>query len=487
MAAKQLKVLHFSIRQRVISKYIGQLLLVLAIFFSVPLLFSFAVGEFDRSWSYVAIVVLSGVSGYILQRLEVPREIQNNETLVISALIFIGTSLLAALPFYQLGLSFMDAFFEAVSGITTTGLTSLPSVEILPKTFQFTRAWLQWLGGLGIVVLSVAIILPQSKVALDLFTENWEKKGLIAGTRSYAQAILKIYLIITFAGFLLLTALGVSWLDSLNHVLAAISTGGFSRYDNSLAGLPGLPAQVAVIGISFLGAMPLVIYYSAFREGRSKFTVNPEIRGLVIVSFSAAVATIVILMEVDGFSLKQALGDGTMLALSAQTTTGFSTVSVAELSGAAKFLLIIFMLIGGNIGSTAGGIKIIRLLIILKMIKYAVVSSGMTPSAVIQPRIMGKSLETADIERCFLLVFLFIAVISFSWFVFLFLGYPSLDSLFEVVSATCTVGLSTGITASGLPTLAKAVLCLDMLMGRLEIVAFLVLFYPPTWFGRKKE
>jgi len=176
-----------------------------------------------------------------------------------------------------------------------------------------------------------------------------------------------------------------------------------------------------------------------------------------------------------------------MLALSAQTTTGFSTVSVAELSGAAKFLLIIFMLIGGNIGSTAGGIKIIRLLIILKMIKYAVVSSGMTPSAVIQPRIMGKSLETADIERCFLLVFLFIAVISFSWFVFLILGYPALDSLFDVVSATCTVGLSTGITAFGLPTLAKAILCLDMLMGRLEIVAFLVLFYPPTWFGRKKE
>ena len=486
MTVQQVKALHFSIRPRIVCKYSGQLLLIFSFLLAVPLLFSLVVGELDRSRSYAAVVAAGGLVGYLLQRLEVPKDIQHNETLVISALIFMAASVLAALPFYDLGLPFMDAFFEAVSGITTTGLTGLTAVKDLPMTFQFARAWLQWIGGLGIVVVSVAIILPQSKATLDLFTENWEKQGFVAGTRSYAQAILKVYLLLTLAGFLLFMALGVNWFDAVGHVLAAVSTGGFSRYDNSIAALGSLPAQAAVIGFSCLGAAPLIIYYASFKGGLGKVAGNPEIKGLVLVSLFGAVAAIIVFFKVDGFPLGRALKDGILMALSAQTTTGFSTVAVAELSSAAKFLLIVFMLIGGNIGSTAGGIKIIRLLVILKMIRFVVMSSGLAPSAVVQPRLMGRNLESVEIERCFIMAALFIIVILLSLLVFLWMGYPFLDSLFEVVSATCTVGLTSGITSVGLPSLLKGVLCLDMLMGRLEIVAFLVLFYPPTWFGKKR-
>ncbi|MCL7489079.1 MAG: TrkH family potassium uptake protein [Desulfobulbaceae bacterium] len=486
MTGKNTSTLHFAVRPGVICKYTGQLLLIFSILNAVPLLFCLVIGELHLAWPYTAITLGTGFFGFLMQRIKTSADIQNNETLVISALIFIIIPLLVALPFLQHGLTYTDAFFEAVSGVTTTGLSNLSSVEPLPRTFLFARAWLQWIGGLGIVVLGAAILLPQSKATLHLFKDNWEKEGLIASTKSYARVILKVYLLMTSAGFILLMALGVPWFDATTHVLAAVSTGGFSTYDNSLSGVGGRAVQSAVILISCLGAFPLMIYYISFKGDGKKFTANQEIRGLAVASVFAVAATTMILMAADGLSADQAFIDGPLLALSAQSTTGFSTIPVPGLSEAAKFILILFMLIGGNVGSTAGGIKILRLIVILKMIKLLIIRSGLAPNAVVRPRLMGKRLESVEIETCFLVVFLFIIVILLSWLPFILMGYPFLDSLFEVVSATCTVGLSTGISSSSLPTVLKSILCLDMLMGRLEIVAFLIFFYPPTWLGQKR-
>jgi len=142
------------------------------------------------------------------------------------------------------------------------------------------------------------------------------------------------------------------------------------------------------------------------------------------------------------------------------------------------------MAVGGNLGSTAGGIKIMRLLIILKILRLLMVRSGLVAGTVLQPRYMEKRLETDEIEHCFVLALIFIGIIFISWLPFVIMGYPALDALFEVVSACGTVGLSTGITSMKLPVLLKTVLCVDMLMGRLEIIAVLVVLYPPTWFGK---
>lgn len=486
MTGKNASTLHFAVRPRVIGKYTGQLLLIFSVLNSVPLLFCLLTDEHHLVWPYTAITVGTGIFGFLLNRIETSADIQNNETLVISALIFIIIPSLFAFPFLQHGLTYIDAFFEATSGVTTTGLTSLSSVENMPRTFLFARAWLQWIGGLGIVVLGVALLLPQSKATLHLFKENWEKEGLVANTRSYARVILKVYLLLTTVGFILLVALGIPWFDATTHVLAAVSTGGFSTYDNSLAGLSGRAGQSAVIFISCLGAFPLFIYYTSFKDNAWKFINNLEIRGLAVTAAFAAVATTTILMTVDGLPPHQALIEGPILALSAQTTTGFSTLPTANLSDTAKFILILFMIIGGNIGSTAGGIKILRLIVILKIIELVIIRSGLAPNAIVRPRLMGKRLDRVEIETCFLIVFLFITVILLSWLPFILMGYPFLDSLFEVVSATCTVGLTTGISSPSLPAGLKSILCLDMLMGRLEIIAFLIFFYPPTWFGKKR-
>lgn len=483
---KQISSLLFAVRFKVLGNILGQLLLIFAALTTVPLLFSLLNREFRFALPYAATTIISAAAGLLLQRIRPANNVQNNEILVVSALIFLLVPLITVIPFHQAGLSLSDAFFEAVSGFTTTGLTTLATVENLPRTILFTRAWLQWMGGLGIVVLSVALLLPQSKAALHLFKENWEKDGIIAGTRTYARMIIKVYLVLTLAGFLLLLALGVGWFDSLAHVLAAVSTGGFSTFDNSIAGLNDRYAQGAVILLSALGAVPFAVYYLAVRKKWHVFTKNEEIFGLLAMAVIAATATAAILLAAEEFSLSRSLADGVLLGLSAQTTTGFSTLQVAGLSPGAKFILMPFMLIGGNAGSTAGGFKILRLLILLKMIRMLLIRRGISPSAVTHVRFMGRNLEDSEIENAFLLIILFIIVIVLSWLPFILMGYSPLDSLFEVVSATCTVGLSTGISSASLPVLLKSILCADMLMGRLEIIAFLVFIYPATWVGKKR-
>jgi trk system potassium uptake protein TrkH len=175
------------------------------------------------------------------------------------------------------------------------------------------------------------------------------------------------------------------------------------------------------------------------------------------------------------------------MAFSAQTTAGFSSLNVSELDSASKLLLIFPMLIGGNLGSTAGGMKIFRLLVLLRLVALAVQRTRLPSRAVVEPRLNGVRLEAGEIERALVVILLFGLTVVLSWVPFVAMGYNPLDSLFEVVSATGTVGLSAGITSPTLPPLLKGVLCFDMLMGRLEILAILVVFYPGTWIGRRAE
>jgi trk system potassium uptake protein TrkH len=175
------------------------------------------------------------------------------------------------------------------------------------------------------------------------------------------------------------------------------------------------------------------------------------------------------------------------MGLSAQTTSGFSSLDPASLSPAGLAVLMAAMAVGGGVGSTAGGFKVLRLIIAAKVALGLVARTGLPPHAVRHPRLAGRRLGEEDLRGALVLILLFVAVVAASWLAFLAAGYDPLDSLFEVVSATGTVGLSTGITSPELPAGLKAVLAADMLLGRLEIVAWLVLLYPRTWLGRRKE
>ena len=189
----------------------------------------------------------------------------------------------------------------------------------------------------------------------------------------------------------------------------------------------------------------------------------------------------------DGLNWTSALRHGALNALSAQSTAGFASMNISEVGDGSKLTLILAMAVGGSIGSTAGGIKILRVLIVFRLLVLLLNRAGAPSNAVSEARLSGRRLEADEIQNAMSLIVVFIFLIGISWLPFLALGHAPLDSLFEVVSALGTAGISAGVTGAGLHPLLKGILCADMLLGRLEIVVWLVFFYPGTWIGHRKE
>jgi trk/ktr system potassium uptake protein len=485
MEAEGVKSLVHPVRWPALGRYLGQLALVLALLTLPPLGVSLFYAEYPAAWHHLAVVALLAVAGWRLIRLEAPDRLQYNEAMVIVTLAFVLNPLLMTLPLATAGLSPIDAFFEAVSGVTTTGLTTLSQVEDKSRSFLFARAWMQWYGGLGIAVLAVALLANHGLAARKL-AESSGADVQVSTTRAHARRVLMVYLLLTLVGMLLIWASGMEPFHAVVHALAAVSTGGFSSFNASLAGPFPSPAAFAVVFTALLGAVSLPLYFFAYSRDIRELFSDLELHALLAACLGLALMLALWFWH-RGFPAADALRDAVLLAVSAQTTAGFSPLQIAGLDAFPKGLLIVAMSIGGSLGSTAGGIKLLRVLILLRLIMLMLRRAATSEHAVVEARLAGRRLEQEEIVRALLVIALFCTVVLCSWLVFLAYGYPPLDALFDVVSAAGTVGLSTGITSSDLPSLLKFVLCLDMLAGRLEIVALLVTLYPVTWFGRKRE
>jgi trk system potassium uptake protein TrkH len=484
--AKQATELRYAVRFRVVFKYFGQLCLVLATLSLVPLAMSVIFGDTPISLRYGVVIGGLAASGFGLARLRAPSRVQANEGMVLVALMFFFTPLVMSYPMMGAGLDFMDAFFEAVSGVTTTGLSTKATLVGAPQTFLFARAWMQWYGGLGVVVLSLALIMQPGLVAKGLAVTEAETDDLVGGTRAYAQRALKVYGVLTTLGIIGSLAVGVGFFDAVLYTFAAVSTGGFAPHDGSLAEF-GWPAQVWITLLCLAGAIPLAFYYRMLKEKRRVAVGFLQLLAVVIASLVVSLAVGATMRLSAGMAWPQVLHHAPLLAFSAQTTAGFSSMPLAQFDAGSKLVLIFSMLVGGGAGSTAGGFKLLRFLIAVSVFRLILLRTCLPKHAVIEPRLAGRQLLDDEIRAALLLIVLFVTVVAMSWLPFVAMGYSPLDSLFEVVSATGTAGLSVGLTSATLPALLKGILCVDMLMGRLEIIAWFVLLYPGTWFGRRME
>jgi len=476
--------LRYAVRPRVILKYFGQFCLVIAVLTLVPLVVSLLYGETAITLRYLSVAAVLGVTGAGLARIKGRRGVQPNEAMVLVSLLFLVTPLIMSFPLMGSGLDFIDAFFEAVSGATTTGLSTTGTVAGKPSSFLFGRAWMQWYGGLGIVVLSLALTMRPGVTARSFAVTETEPDDLVGGTRAHARRTVLIYGILTAGAVAILLVAGVGPTDSLLYSLAAVSTGGFAPHDASLAGLSGAGAAVLVTIVGVAGALPFAYYLGRYKQPRYARVAILQVKALVIAGAVVTVLLAATMLPVGGSTSGRWLHPP-LMAFSAQTTTGFSSVPPSTLNGTAKLLLIASMAIGGGIGSTAGGIKIIRILILFTFARVLILRISSAKHAVVEPRLSGRRLSEDDLREAMVLIAMFVITIFVSWIPFVGMGYDPLDSLFEVVSATATVGLSAGVTGPDLPAVLKGVLCADMLLGRLEIVAWLILLYPGTWFGRR--
>jgi len=484
MSNEGAQALSYAVRPRVLAQLLGQLALVLLVLLTVPAAVALFSGETALALRFAAVLVVLGASALSVLRLKEPELIQHNEAMAVAALAFVIAPLCLVYPFMGTGLSFADALFEAVSGVTTTGLTVLADPQTSPAGLLFARAWSQWFGGLGIVVLSVGLVMG-STVAARRLAESAVGEVATTTAKAHARRMLLAYAVLTVATGLLAWVVIGDALTAWAHVLAGVSTGGFSTFSASLGGLETWPQRYVLIGVGLCGALPLPLWYALWRTGWRDALGDVELRAVLGACLAAGLLVTATLYLNGGMDVGAAAAQGMLLGVSAQTTTGFAGLDVGTLDPLTKSVTMAFMAIGGGVGSTAGGIKVLRLLIVLRMLQLVLRRTAMSAHAVQPARLAGRQLEPDELGRALMLFVLFGAAAFVSWLAFVAYGYPPLDSLFEVVSALGTVGLSTGISSSELQPLLKAVLCADMLLGRLEFVALLVLFYPPTWIGRR--
>jgi len=411
--------------------------------------------------------------------------------LVIAATGWLLASLLCGVPLFIAAHSpnaggasvfadYGNAWFEAMSGFTTTGLTMAVHPERLPHVLQWWRSFMQWIGGIGIIVMVLGLIPTPMRQGRALFFSEHDAK-IHPTVSATIRSIWWIYLLYTFMGVILLWSVGMGMWDAINHTMAALSTGGFSTDAASMAHYSGWGVRLVVLLLMFLGALNFATHYDLLQGKKLSFHGNFLQAGCLLLFCAGAIG--VLILENVPSTPSPSLATSAFQAVSALTTTGFQTESLLEWSEGAKLILILLMFIGGTSGSTAGGIKVMRAVMLIRGMGWWLSRAISSPSRLVGFRVGRERLTPEEADSRVHGA----AVIFFAWLVctlggtlvlmhFIPEGYTLADSLFEVVSAQSTVGLSVGITHPEMSVIAKLVLIVNMWMGRVEVLPVLVMF-----------
>ncbi|MDJ0588881.1 MAG: TrkH family potassium uptake protein [Pleurocapsa sp. MO_226.B13] len=375
-----------------------------------------------------------------------------------------------------------NAIFEAYSGFTSTGLSMAFNYSEIPHTLQWWRSLMEWVGGVGVIVLVITLLEPTTEPYQLYNAEGREQRIGLTLTQT-VKRIWWIYILYTIAGIILFRVVGMNWWEALNHGMTAISTGGFSVTENSIANY-SVAVKLAVMVMMTLGAISFSVHYQFLRQGKlSAFWSDNQHQALWILlllgtillwGFNRLVSNDIALIDIV-FQWSSALG-----------TCGFGTVSIGDWGGGSKLLMSLAMVIGGAAGSTAGGIKLSRFVIIFKAIVWRFRRIALLPHEMMRYELDGEILKESEanrrVEAAAVLAILWLSVVIIGIFILQYLKLPTyqlIDVIFEVASATSGVGLSTGITHPDLPWLGKLTLMTLMWMGRLEIISVLLLFSLP--------
>ncbi|MGB8451518.1 MAG: TrkH family potassium uptake protein [Anaerocolumna sp.] len=462
-----------------VLKYIGIMLMLVAGVILLPLLvLPFYPDEFNNIIYFIIPAAAAWVLGYLLSKIHVPEDYRlsiGNDAIIVVGVWLLAT-LFSALPFILSGmLNFTQAYFEAMSGWTTTGL-SVVDVTKASHVFLMFRSIIQFFGGVGIVLVVVSAL--SENLGMNLYISEGHNDKLLPNLARSSRLILKIYAGYFIAGIVLYVIFGMPVFDAVNHSMAALSTGGFSTQTLSIGAFNSLPIELVTVILMLLGSTNffahMLLIKGKFRTflklGETKFT-------LLLIALAVPVVAMASLYKVYG-SIASALRISFFNIVSALTTTGFATVSYNDWPDSAWLAMIILMIIGGGIGSTAGGIKSGRVYLILKQIGWSIRRKFMPERMVNKPLIIkpdGKKVISPEMYlEASNYAITFIVILFIGTGILIYTGYTLKDSLFEFCSALGTVGLSVGVTSINTPSVALWTMTVGMLFGRLEIF---VVFY----------
>lgn len=476
---------------------LGKLLIALSLFLLTPIPFSLYF-EDGMIPMFLLCSLLGALLGGIIVAIFVPdKDLGYRDGFAVVVLSWLGLAFLGSLPFYFCGAmpSYVDCFFESMSGFTTTGSTILSEVEVLPESVLFWRATTHWLGGMGIIVLSLAILPLLGVGGTQLFQAEMPgptKDRLAPRIQDTARILWGVYLLFTLLEILLLVLGGMTFFNAVCHAFATLATGGFSPHTASAGYYPSVYIQLVIVVFMFLAGINFSLHHRALMSGRfAVYWKNEEFRFYLILI--AASTLIIFFANLAGHIYQQQgknLLDTLFQVISIVTTTGFGTADFDTWPPVCKVLLLSLMFVGGCAGSTGGGIKVVRILVFFKYARLQL-RNLVHPRAVGVIK-LGNRKVPKEVTIAILGFFaLYIVVFLLATLVVTGLGVDLLTGMSAVIATLNNIG--PGLAGVGparnfgeLPDLAKVVLTFCMLAGRLELYTVAILFTPDFWSMARK-
>ncbi len=474
------------INYRIIARAFSLLLIVEGLFMLVSAGVSFLYQEHAASsFLYSAIItIVTGVLVFTPFRNE-ERIYGNKEGYIIVTGIWLIFSIFGTLPFLISGsiTSFGDAFFESVSGFTTTGATILPNVEIMPNGILFWRSLTQWLGGAGIIFISLSLIpvFKSSNIQVSATEFSGQQTDKIhPRIKDAAKRLIIIYFLLTCLEIVLLTIGGMPFFDAICYSFSTLSTGGFSTHNNSMASFSTPYIMVIIIIFMFIAGTNMTLVYFGLKGNFRKVIGNNEFIFYSIICFVfTAIVTLVLYVNL-GFPFLKSLIDGAFHVVSIITTTGFYTQSHSSWGSIILIIFFILMFTGGMAGSTSGGIKMVRLLLITKNSRQEL-KRLIHPNAYMPVRLDKRVISQGTIYNLLVFIILYFFIMCLGAFVISSMGYDIITSFSTSASMLGNIGPGLGTFGpftnySAIPMAGKWFLTVLMLLGRLELLTVLILF-----------
>ena len=467
---------------------LGILQIILGVSMFIPIIVQFFYSEIDSSFFGSSIVTIIFGTLFFLSNLDHDKKLNLQQAFLLTALSWISIAVFGSLPFVfsSIELSITDSFFESMSGITTTGSTIISDLENAPKGLLLWRAILQWLGGIGIIVMAITLMPIMNVGGMQLFkiSSNDSSEKILPKSKEIALRLIYIYSGLTGLCAITYWIFGMGKFDSLTHSMTTIATGGFSNYNESIGYFNSLPIEISSMFFIILGSIPFIAYIKFISGNKKVFLNDIQIKTfLKIIIFTVIILSIYLLFSnQENFSLRSIFFN----TISILSGTGYVNAEFDRWGSFPITLFLALMFIGGCAGSTACGVKIFRIqilyLFILNQLKKIIYPKGV---------FVVKYDQSAVDEK-------FIAsIISFIYFyIVIFFILTTLLSLTGLDFITAISGAATSISNVGpglgpiigpngdfssLPDLSKWILTVGMILGRLELFAILVLFLPSFW------
>ena len=469
---------------------LGILQIILGISMMIPIIFQLIFQELDSSFIGAGIITIVFGVLFSLSNLDHQKKLNLQQAFLLTALSWVSIAVFGSLPFVfsELELSVTDAFFESMSGITTTGSTIITNLDNSPKSILVWRAILQWLGGIGIIVMAITLMPIMNVGGMQLFkiTSNDASEKILPKSKQISQRLIIIYSILTLLCATFYKIFGMSYFDSLTHSMTTIATGGFSNYNQSIGYFQSASIEITAIIFIILGSIPFISYIKFLSGNKKIFISDSQIKSfLKIIILSIIILSIYLIFKNESISIK-IFRQVTFNVVSILTGTGYVTHEFDDWGSFPLIFFLILMFIGGCAGSTACGIKIFRIQILgvflINQLKKIIYPRGIFVNKYDNNNVDDKFMSSiiSFIYLYIIIFFMITALLSLS-------GLDFITSISGAATSISNVGPGLGgiIGPNGnfslIPDISKWVLSLAMILGRLELFAILVLFLPSFW------